>query len=135
MIHEHEVVPLLVNCIPEFRTRLVESIDNWMNDDGTISTYGQLGELTRLVVDRFDAGNYDGATELFLLVERLFEDGSESVRNAIATGFLENMQNQTTLSGEYWAPLIGERAKAFCKGMDGFYGAKTRGLYDVDIDP
>ena len=134
MIQEHDLIPLLVQCIPEFRDRLVRSADTWLNDDGTVSIYRQLDVLIELVIDRFDAGNYDGSDALFELVERLFAEAEESLMDAIATGFLEGMQNQTRLPGDLWAPLIGQRAKEFCRAMDVFHGAKTIGLYDVDVD-
>ena len=134
MIQEHELIPLLVQCIPEYRNRLAKSADTWLNDDGTVSIYQQLYVLVDLVVDRFDAGNYDGSDELFELVERLFAEAEKPVKDAIATGFLEGMQNQTRLPGDLWAPLTGQRAKEFCRAIDVFHGAKTSGLYEVDID-
>jgi hypothetical protein len=133
-IHEHELIPLLVGCIPEFRARLVASVDYWLHVDGTCLIYIQLFELTSLVVERFSDGNYERSTELFQLVEKLLTHGSQSVRNAIATGFLESLQNQTTLSGEYWAPLLGKNARKFCAATDEFYGVKTPGLKATDDD-
>ena len=134
MVPETQLIPLLVACIPDYRDRLAQSVEKWLNDDGSVSIYSQLSELVDLVVERFNVGNYDGSDELFALVERVLVEGSDTVRDAVATGFLEGLQNQTRLAGEYWAPLLGERAKEFCRGMDGFFGVKTGGLHDVDID-
>lgn len=134
MVPEAQLIPLIVVCIPDYRDRLAQSVKKWLNEDGSVSIYSQLSELVDLVVERFDAGNYDGSDELSALVERLLLDGTDTVRNAVATGFLEGMQNQTRLAGEYWAPLLGKRAKEFCRGMDGFFGVKTDRLHDFDID-
>lgn len=81
-----------------------------------------------MIIHNFCAGNYEHAEELFSEIENLIMNGSQEVGEAICTGFLESMQNQSELDGKLWAPLLGVKATEFCKEMDTFYGVKTKGL-------
>ena len=128
MIQPHEVLPLLVQAYPNFRSRLVTTAEQWLGEDGSISLYAVLFQLTYYVVERFARGDYDDADRLFALVEVLLADGNHEVGDAIATGFLENLQNQTQLDGRFWTPLLGPKAREFCYAMDRFWGADTAGL-------
>ncbi|MGP9801621.1 DUF7674 family protein [Rheinheimera sp. NSM] len=128
MINKEEMIKILCKSYPGFRDRMVSRASDWMSEDGSILYIILIGSLSALVLERFTEGNYDNSDELFASVEALLENGDGQVREIIATGFLESMQNQTELPGKYWAPLLGRHATEFCRGMDEFHGVKTEGL-------
>jgi hypothetical protein len=127
-IESHELLPLFVGCCPGLRALLVQASDDWLQEDGTIAHYLAASLLTDYVVERFDAGDYGFSDELFALVERLLANGSEEVKNVVATGFLESLVNQQRLPSELWVPLIGPEARDYLRAWDRFTGAVTRGL-------
>jgi len=127
-IELHELIPLLVQCCPGFRGPLVHSADDWIHEDGTFSYCFLTARLADYVVEQFDQGEYGFADELFSLVERLLEQGTEAVKAAVATGFLERLQDQQELSSPLWAPLVGKRARDYLVARDTFHGTKTPGL-------
>jgi hypothetical protein len=129
-IELHQILPLFVRICPEVRDRLVAGADDWLHDDGTISYYEIVAVLTRLVVERFDAGDYGCADDLFALVERLLSEGSQEVKDLIATGFLEGLLYQQELPSELWVPLIGPQAREYLLALNSFHGTTTPGLED-----
>jgi hypothetical protein len=124
----HELIPLLVQCCPGFREPLVRNADDWIREDGTFGFCFLTARHADYVVEQFDQGEYGFADELFSLVERLLEQGTEAVKAAIATGFLEQMQDQQELPSPLWAPLVGKRARDYLAARDTFHGTKTPGL-------
>lgn len=128
MINKEEMIKLLCKSYPGLRDRIVSQANEWMPEDGSILYIILISSLSALVLERFTEGNYDNSDELFASVEVLLENGDGQVKDIIATGFLENMQNQAELPGKYWAPLLGSHATDFCREMDKFHGVKTEGL-------
>ncbi len=125
-----ELLPRLVQCCPGFREMLVRNVDDWLHDDGSISYFRIVSLLAGFAAGRFNEGDYSFADDLFALVERLMESGSEDVQDVMATGFLEAMHNQTILPPELWVPLIGPRAREYLIAWNAFHGATTPGLED-----
>ena len=71
--------------------------------------------------------------EIFLLIEFFISGGNQSVQNAAATCFLENLINATswgTLKPETFLCYLGPESKKYCKAWDEFTGVKTEGLWD-----
>lgn len=122
MINQNEMIQILCRAYPGFRNKIVESADSWIDDDGLILFYSVMTELRNLLISRLLEGEYTHVDNLFFAVEQLLLDGSEETKSAIATGFLEGMQNQTKVDRKYWSPLIGPKAAEHCQAMDKFYG-------------
>jgi hypothetical protein len=130
-IERSELLQLLVRSCPGLRDRLVPTADNWLQEDGTISYFVVSWVLTDLVVDRFRQGDYGFADDLFALIERLLTEGSDEVKDIVATGFLEGMAHQDDLVPELWVPLTGPRARDYLRAWDQFTGVSTPGLDDA----
>jgi hypothetical protein len=126
VLQSHELLPLLVECCPGLRDRLIPDVDYWLNGDGTISYHRIAHVLIGLVADRFQAGDYSFSDSLFARIEQLLTDGSEEVQTLTATGILEGLQNR--LPPELWVPLLGPKAREYLIAWDRFHGANTPGL-------
>src|SRR5437879_5238500 len=122
------MLPLLVGSVPGFRSLLVKRVDDWLNEDGTLAYYIIAGLLAGQVTQSLHRGDYSFADEFFALVERLLEDGCDDVKNLMATGFLEALQNQDILPSPLWTPLLGKQARDYLIAWDRFNGASTPGL-------
>jgi hypothetical protein len=81
-----------------------------------------------VVADRIMHGEFDRLAELFGVVEQLLTEGTEQVREAAATYFLENLTNRESLDSRLYVPLMGNKSKAYCRALDDFAGVKTPGL-------
>ena len=124
MINIDESLKMLCKTYPGFRDAFVRNSDSWISNDGEFLYYILMTNLSHVLIESISEGNYENAEELFLLVETLLVEGSENVSNLIAVGFLESLQNQTTVEPKFWAPLLGPKAVSFCKARDEFQGIK-----------
>jgi len=122
MIHFEEMRQLLCRTYPGLRDRVVASSDEWIGEGGEFIAHAWLSQLCKLVRQRFLEGDYEQSVALFNLVERLLQEGDDSVQSAIATGFIEGLQHLQELDSVLWQPLLGSSAKAHCAAMNNFYG-------------
>jgi hypothetical protein len=76
----------------------------------------------------------DNIKELMGIAEILLEHGSEDVKNAVATCYIENLVNtasdekEKAVTYETFIPYLGPKSKEYCKAWDEFTGCKTPGL-------
>lgn len=124
MIDIDESLKMLSKTYPGFREAFAKNADSWISNDGEFLYYILISDLSNVLIKNISEGNYENTEELFLLVEKLLIEGSEYVSNLISVGFLESLQNQTTVEPNYWAPLLGPEAVSFCKARDEFQGIK-----------
>lgn len=122
MIQMEEMRQLLCRTYPGLRDRVAMTADEWIGDDGEFIASTWMSQLCTLVQDRFLEGDYEQSAALFLLVEQLLNEGDDSVKAAIATGFIEGLLHQQELAPELWQPLLGSSAQAHCAAMNAFYG-------------
>ena len=127
-IEQHELIPLFVGCVPGLRDRLAERVEDWLNDDGSISYYAITYAVAGLAAARMDAGDYSFADELFALVERLLAEGSRAVQDAAATGLLEGLLSQQRLGPDLWVLLLGPMGRDYIRALDQLQGTTTPGL-------
>lgn len=97
MIHMEEMRQLLCRTYPGLRDRVVAAADEWTGEGGEFIAQAWLSQLCDLVQQRLLEGDYEHSAPLFHLVERLLDEGDDSVNAAIATGFLEGLQHQRRL--------------------------------------
>lgn len=122
MIHMEEMRQLLCRTYPGLRDQVVASADEWIGDDGEFIPHVWLYQLCTLVQQRLLQGDYEQAAALFDLVERLLEEGDNTVKTVIATGFIEDLQHLQQLDAALWQPLLGRSAMAHVKAMNRFHG-------------
>lgn len=65
--------------------------------------------------------------EVFKLIEQFMDEGEQNIKNAVATCFLENLQNVGT-PPEKWVQYLGEKSRSFCQAWDEFTGVSTPGI-------
>jgi hypothetical protein len=129
VIEKEETIKRLVKAYPGYLEKLESWISSCLGLDGQILWHSLIASpLSDAVCENLKEENYENMSELFLEIEHLLKDGSEEVRNVICTGFLESMQNQTMVSGSFWAPFMGKEAASHCKAMDSFHGTTTEGI-------
>lgn len=121
MIHMEEMRQLRCRTYPGLRDRVVASAGEWIGEDGEFIAQVWLSQLCTLVQQRFLQGDYEQSAALFDLVERFLDEGDDSVKAAIATGFIEGLQHQQ-LDSALWRLLLGSLATAHLKAMNNFYG-------------
>ncbi len=70
--------------------------------------------------------------KIFDCVEFLLCNGDESVRNGVATIFLEYLMSKDPDEIQFtkFAQYLGKNSKDYCKSWDEFNGTKTKGLYE-----
>jgi hypothetical protein len=122
MIQMEEMRQLLCRTYSGLRGRVVIAADEWIGEGGEFIANAWLSHLCILVQERFVEGDYEQSAELFQLVERLLDQGDDSVKAAISTGFIEELQHQQKVDPALWQPLLGGSAKAHCTAMNTFYG-------------
>lgn len=125
MIHMEEMRQLLCRTYSGLRDRVVMAVDDWIGDGGEFIAHAWLSELCTLVQERFADGDYEQSVQLFELVELLLDQGDDSVKAAISTGFIEGLQHQQRIDPVLWQSLLGCSARAHCRAMDAFYGVET----------
>ncbi|MFL1466757.1 hypothetical protein [Marinobacter sp. HN1S83] len=129
MIDKEGAIIRLSKAYPEYVDKLAKNMGTYIATTGEILWLPLISSpLSELVCRNFEKGDYAHCDSLFLEIENLIEHGTQEVRDIICTGFLESLQNQRKLPGKLWAPLLGQRATAFCRSMDEFHGIKTEGL-------
>lgn len=82
-----QVTERVADVHPTLRATLVEHRQYY----GYLLPYVFFGDVTRWAVDRFLADDLPVVRELMATLERLYEAGSEEIRELIALGFVENM--------------------------------------------
>ena len=131
MIEANNLIPYLISSYPMVRDQLVQTVDDWLGDDGNTRPCMVMSAVSELVEDRLAQGEYEGADRLFNLVDRMLMEGSAALREAASTCFLENLMNHSRLlDPQFYVPLLGPAAKEYCRARDEFAGVKTPGLYD-----
>lgn len=126
MIDIDNSLRMLSKAYPGFRDEFVRNADSWISNDGEFLYYILITNLSQVLIENISEGNYENTDELFLLVERLLTEGTDNVLNLIAVGFLESLQNQSTVEPQYWAPLLGPKAASFYKARDKFQAIKIK---------
>ena len=122
MIHMEEMRQLLCRSYLGLRDRVVITADEWIGEGGEFIATAWLSQLCSLVQERLVRGDYEQSAELFQLVERLLDEGDDSVKAAISTGFIEELQHQQRVEPALWQPLLGSSARAHCAAMNTFHG-------------
>jgi len=124
------IIPSLINACPPFYRTLVVTADQWLKEDGHISSRAVMSILSQFVIERLVNYEYDHITELFAMTEEFMISDSEDLQNATATCFLENLLNATPerLDSASFVSLLGPESKEYCRAWDTFTGVKASGI-------
>jgi hypothetical protein len=125
-ITDERCLELMKERFPEFLPYWDLCIEN--HDLGLIIQMMPFGKYAR---DAIKTKDEIKIKKIFDFVEFLFINGDQSVRNAIATGFLEYLMNidPEQIKFSTFVQHLGTNALQYCKAYDKFTGAKTEGLW------
>ena len=127
-LNRERCTELLLETYPQFQPAFKAHVAAWEGDPRSLcSDFSALGEF---VMDEISAGRMAQMPELFELVERLMNQGTKDVQDAVATCFLENLLNSTPhrIPPESFVLLLGPESRKYCRAWDEFSGVKTPGL-------
>ena len=86
------------------------------------------------VLDVIKNEDFAQAENILNTAEYLLCHGDESVKNAIATMFLEDLMHAhpDQINFETIAKYLGKESKGYCRAWDKFTGCRTPGLWDEE---
>ena len=89
---EAEVMPRLVADFPAFRPRWEKHLEWWKREPA--GNYNDIAQFVHFIVeDLYPSGDTKGLQRAFDLMEHWLVNGNQNLRNLIAIGFLESLQN------------------------------------------
>ena len=96
----------------------------------------QVIPFAEYTIDTLQLNDTDELKRIFSLVEFLLSEGSEPVKAAMATGYLECLMHKDPDQGKYkvFVQYLGKHAIEYCRAWDKFTRVKTEGLWDENVD-
>ena len=89
MITKQQVVPMLLEACPSFRTVWEEDL----HENGEEILYVALGDFSGHLLELFQAGETKALHGVAQVIEKLHVEGDSYVREAVTIGLLEGIQN------------------------------------------
>jgi hypothetical protein len=131
MVSDKEAIKKLLENFPKFAVSWEEYIDLFGRDSGVC---GNMAAFSHFIIESIENKNIDPSElqQVFIFMEELLVIGEDSVQDAVATCFLENLINATswnTIPASSFVQFLGKESKAYCKAWDEFTGVKTEGLW------
>jgi hypothetical protein len=119
----------VLRVAPGFKDRWREHLRQWNGKPAglTLDMIEFADYVTRLLEER----RVSALEPVFALVEAMLTEGTEEVKDAVATGFLESVVNPITEETEYlplFIRLLGPESRAYCVEWLEFAGADLPGL-------
>ncbi len=106
--------------------------DSYIEDYGTgLGLTTQMTPFGKYAEDAIKEKDETKIKKIFDFVEFIFLNGDQSVRNAIATGFLEHLMHKDPEQIKFRTIVqyLGTNAIQFCRAYDKITGVKTEGLW------
>lgn len=130
-IHAKQLIPLIKTKFPGFSPFWEKFESYWGSDQGLTIELIPFSEYALSVINRHDDKTIK---EIFDFVEKLLVHGDESVKNAIATSFLEHLLSQDAEEIDFKkiTKFFGKQTMGYCKAWDQFTGVKTPGIGDTE---
>lgn len=130
---EENCISEVLKEVPGFQLQWDEHQDFWD------------GEPAGLIVDMIEFASYtkgllennqeNELEKIFIMIEKMLSEGSEQVKDAVATGFLESTINPVVKDTVYLpllARLLGKESKKYCIEWLKFSGAELPGFSNVE---
>jgi hypothetical protein len=110
---EAEVLPRLIADFPDFRPRWEKHLDFWKGKPA--GSYNDIAEFAYFVVqDLYPSGNTADLQRAFDLMEHWLVNGNQNLRDLVAIGFLEDVQNVASWQAfgrEAFIPFLGPQCR------------------------
>jgi hypothetical protein len=132
---EAEVMPRLIADFPGFRPRWEKHLELWKGEPA--GSYNDIAEFAHFVVkDLYPNGNTADLQRAFDLMEQGLVNGNRNLRDLIAIGFLEDVQNIASwqpFGKEAFIPFLGPQCLQAWNEIEKIWTGK-RSLMDVVRD-
>ena len=121
----------LIDLCPDFAAWWAEDGLFRTEDDGSFSVHGVVAVFSHFVAARLAQEPTEELQRIFQFVESNLTDDGSDLDNALCTCFLENLMNRVpeTIEASRLVPLLGPKARRFCRGYDEWCGMRTEGLW------
>jgi hypothetical protein len=128
-VNQNNCLNVLLELFPDFQPYWEAYLAYW-GSDFTLS--GVFGAFADYAIDEIKKDNSPQIKRIFYTIELMLCKGDESVKNSVATVFLEYLVNLgSELNFHHFSKYMGKQSVAFCSAWDEFCGVKTEGLeYD-----
>lgn len=130
MISQQECMKFVLKQQPAFQSRWQSFLDDWGAEEPGLCN--NIAEFSEYVINLANEKSTQNFTEIFNLVEQLLVDGDKTVKDAIATCFLENLLNAASngiIDPQSFVPFLSQESRTYCKAWDEFTGVHTPGLW------
>ena len=119
---------LLTSSHEALKIKFDEEVEDWRPDKPPVTT--MMSCLAEVLLRQESDFTDDQYQSVFLLIEELFLNYGDDVKNAITTGLLETLVNASDQQKpSRFTSFLGDEAKKYCTAWDDFTGTKTLGLY------
>lgn len=132
MIRADDCITLILKEIPEFSAHWADHLNYWNDDQpGLCINFSAFSHFT---IELIQKKQENVLKRIFDLVERLMVEGDQTVQEAVATCFVEDLINAVPdeIDSRTFVHLLGDETRDYVKGWDDFTGVKTPGLYSDD---
>ncbi len=124
---EAEVMPRLVAEFPGFQSRWEKHLEFWKGEPA--GSYNDIAEFVHFVVeDLYPSGDTQNIQRAFDLMEHWLVNGDQNLRNLIAIGFLESVQNVASWQAfgkEAFLPFLGPQCRQAWNEIERAWAGKT----------
>jgi hypothetical protein len=103
VISKEQIIPMLLEACPGFRSAWNEHVTYWNGKDAGV--YLDLSEFLRFLMSEYERGHTETVKAAFVSVECFLVDGDAATKECAALGFIETLQAAAS-----WKPY---GAKAF----------------------
>lgn len=125
---------VLIQLLKEKFPKFIPYWKNYVNEcDGVdLGISNDMTPFSDFAVNEIKSENFNEIENIFILVEFLMYNGNNSVKDAIATCFLENLLNKDPEKIQFikFRQYLGKETIAYCRAWDIFTGVITKGLHD-----
>jgi hypothetical protein len=132
---EVEVMPRLIADFPDFRSRWERHLELWKGKPA--GSYNDIVQFAHFVAeDLYPKGKTADLQHVFDLVEHWLVNGNQNLRDLIANGFLEDLQNVASwreFGKEVLIPFLGPESRKAWNEIEKIWVGKTS-LMDVARD-
>lgn len=122
-----EVMPRLIADFPGFRPRWQKHLELWKGEPA--GSYNDIAEFAHFVVqDLYPNGNTADLQRAFDLMEQWLVNGNQNLRDLIAVGFLEDVQNVASwqpFGKEAFIPFLGPQSRQTWNEIEKIWAGKT----------
>ena len=126
---EEDCMDEVLKRVPGFQNTWQEHQEFWDGEKaGLVLDMIELASYTQTLLE---SGSERELSTIFQLIEEMLLDGSEKVKGAVITGFLETIVNAVEEESPYLpllARLLGEKSKAYCAEWLTFSGGDLPGI-------